>query len=259
MKYLIFFVLPLSFLNAKAQNKFSFDVEFDAGTVFSRSKTVIKYSPGAFAYDPSTGTTVYMPGTLRTTNEYKNVLTPQFTLGVKANYTIKQNLKVYAGLSFSYVEAKRKNTLIIPNPFTNNTTNFEFITNESLKFYNVDIPVGVTYIYDKWSLNFGITPSIILNSKFTEMKEKPADPPEISPWYPWTNDPTYLRPSSANKAKNYISLSISPLYQLNSKLKIGIEYNHGLTKSYYADDYSSEYYQSMKTSTLGLKILYTFK
>ena len=255
MKYLIFCLLVLSILNAKAQKKMSFDLQFDAGAVFSRSKPVIKYSPGAFGYDPNTGTTIYMPGTLRTTNEYKNILTPQFALGLKANYTIKQNFKVYAGLSFSYVEAKRKNTLIIPSPFNNNES-FEFITNELLKFYNVNFPIGVTYIYDKWSLNFGITPSIILNSKFTEMKEKPADPPEISPWYPWTNDPTYPRPSSANKAKNYISLSISPLYQLNSKLKIGIEYNHGLTKSYYADDYSTEYYQSMKTSTLGLKILY---
>ena len=259
MKFLIFCMLTLSIINTKAQNKISFDLQFDAGTVFSQSKHLKKYSSGAFLYDPNTGTTVYIPGTYRNTNEYKNVLTPHFTLGAKANYTLKENFKIYAGLTFGYIEAKRKNTLIIPSPFPNNPGNFEFVTIESLKFYNLNIPLGVTYIYNKWSLDFGITPSIILNSKFTEMEEKPEDPPEISPSYPWTNDPTYTRPSSNNKAKNYISLSISPLYQLNDKLKIGVEYSHGLTRSYYADDYSSEYYQSMKTSTLGVKMLYKLK
>lgn len=257
MKYLISCVLSLSILNIKAQNKISFDVQFDAGTVFSLSKPLKQYSPAAILYDPNTGTSVHIPSTLRTTNEYKNILTPQFALGLKTNYTLKHNLKIFTGLSFSYIEAKRKNTLIIPNPF-NNTTNFEFITTELLKFYNLDIPLGVTYIYNKWSFNVGITPSIILNSKFAEIKE-PADPQEITPYYPWTNDPTYPRPSTGNKAKNYISLLISPLYQLNSRLKIGIEYKHGLTRSYYTDDFSSEYYQSMKTSSLGLKILYKLK
>jgi hypothetical protein len=257
MKYLIFCIMSLSFLNAEAQSKFSFDVEFGAGTVFSRSKPIKQYSPAIFLHDPNTGTTAYIPRTLRTTNEYKNILTPQFFLGVKTNYTLKHNLKIYAGVSFSYMEAKRKNTLIIPNPF-GNSKNSEFITTELLKFYNFDIPLGVTYIYNKWSFNIGITPSIILNSKFAEIKE-PADPQEITPYYPWTNDPTYPRPSTGNKAKNYISLLISPLYQLNSRLKIGIEYKHGLTRSYYTDDFSSEYYQSMKTSSLGLKILYKLK
>lgn len=256
MKYLIFCMLTLSVLNTKAQSKISFDAELDAGGVFSRSKDVIKYSPGVFGYDPSTGTTTYMPGRLANTNEYKNTITPQFTIGLKANYTLNEHLIVYAGVSFSYAEAKRRNTLIIPNSLSNSPANFEFVTNEMFRYYHVNIPIGVTYVYNKWSLNVGITPSFILNSKFTEMEEEPADPPEISPWYPWTNDPNYPRPSPVNKAKNYMSLSISPSYQLNSRFKIGIAYNHGLTKSYYTDDYSSEYYQSMKISTLGLKFLY---
>lgn len=258
MKFFIFCMLTLSIINTKAQSKISFDLQFDAGTVFSQSKHLKKYSSGAFLYDPNTGTTVYIPGTYRNTNEYKNVLTPHFTLGAKANYTLKQNFKIYAGLTFGSIEAKRKNTLIIPSPFPNNPGNFEFVTLESLKFYNLNIPFGVTCIYNKWSLDFGIIPSIILNSKFTE-KKLPPDQDEISPYYPWTNDPTYLRPSPDNKAKNFISLSISPFYQLNNRLIIGMEYKHGLTRSYFSDDYSSEYYQSMKISSLGLKILYKLK
>ena len=101
-------MLALSVLSTKAQSKISFDVEFGAGTVFSRSKAVVKYSPGAFAYDPNTGTTIFMPGRLKTTNEYKNVLTPQFAFGVKANYTLKQNFKNLWRFIFFIHRSKKK-------------------------------------------------------------------------------------------------------------------------------------------------------
>lgn len=259
MKYLFFCMLALSCLNTLAQQKFSVDAEFEGGPVLSRSKSRDTYSRGTYVYNYNTGIITYMPGNYRYTNEYKNEFTPQLTVGIKANYTFKQNFKIYAGVSFSYLDVKRKNILIIPNPFSNSSEKFEFVTKESFKFYNINFPLGVSYTYHKWSLNLGVIESVIVNSKFYEMNENTDDPPEIQPYYPWTNDPTYPRPSSVNKAKNYISLSISPSYQLNSRLRIGLQYNHGLTKSYYADNYSSEYYQSMKTSSLGLKILYKLK
>ncbi len=255
MKYLIFCILTLSVLNAKAQKKISYDLLFDAGIVFSKSNPVTKSTPGFALYDPNNGTITFIPGVIKTTNEYKNIITPKISLGARANYPLNQNFKIYAGLSFSYLKAKRKNTMFFPG-FSPNAI-YEYTTIEIFNFYNLDIPLGATYIYNKWSLNFGITPSIILDSKLTQIK-KPVDA-EIEPVPPGPLHPLDPQPSPDNKTKSFISLSISPLYQLSERLKIGIEYNHGLTNSYSSDVYSTDVYQSMKTSTLGLKMLYKIK
>jgi len=258
MKYLIFCILTLSILNAKAQRKISYDLVFDAGTVFSRSKPIIKSTSGYAVYDPNTGMITIVSGTSKPGNEYKNIISPKISLGVRANYTIKQNFKIYGGLSVSYVEAKRKNTMIISG-FSFAYSYYQFPTTEIFKFYNLDIPLGASYIYNKWSFNVGIVPSVILNTKFSQKREDPVDPTEIQvmPYEPL--HPLDPRPSPDNKTKSFISLSVSPMYQLNEKIKIGIEYNHGLNKSYSTDNFSSGFYQSMKTSTLGLKILYKLK
>jgi Outer membrane protein beta-barrel domain len=259
MKYFISFVLALSILNVKAQKKISFDLLFGAGTVFSESKPVVKYSPGVMSYDPNTGTTTYISfGSFKTTNQYKNVITPTLTLGVLANYPLSKKFQIYAGVSFRYLAATRKNVSIFPHPLLSNT-NYEYTVTESFKFNNLNIPFGVSYNYNKWLLNIGITPTVILNSTFTQIKG-PEDP-EFSPGSPQPLNPIDPKPSPNNKTKSFASLSVSPLYQLSDKVKIGIEYDHALTNSYSTDMYSENLYQSMKTRTLCLKFLYklTFK
>lgn len=258
MKYIISFILAVSILSTKAQSKVSYDLIFDVGTVFSRSNPIIKKDPGYAVYDPNTGMITIVPGTSKPGNEYKNIISPKISLGARANYTLKENFKIYAGLSISYLEAKRKNTMIISG-FSFINSYYQFPTTEVFKFYNLDIPFGASFTYNKWTFNAGITPSIIFTTKFSQHKEEPVDPTEIQilPYQPL--HPLDPYPSPVNKTKSFISLSISPIYQLSSKLKIGIEYSHGLSKSYHTDDFSLDYYQSMKTSTLGLKILYTLK
>jgi hypothetical protein len=254
MKYFISLMLVWGVLNAKAQKKVSFDLIFDAGTVFSQTKPVVKYSPGVMSYDPTTGTATYISvGSFKTTNQYKNVLTPAITAGARANHSVTQNFQIYAGVSFTYLAAKRKNISVFPNPFRPNT-NYEYSLTELFKFYNLNIPLGVSYNYNKWLLDIGVTPTIILNSTFTQIKG-PADP-EFTPGASLPPGPGDPVPSPDNKTKSFASLSVSPLYQLNDHVKIGIEYLHALENSYSANRYSANLYQSMKINTLCLKLLY---
>jgi hypothetical protein len=253
MRYFISIILALSILNVKAQKKISFDLLFDAGTVFSQSKPVVKYSPGYISYDPNTGVSTYIPGTSKAINKYKNIITPKISLGCNANYSLRENFKAYGGLCFSYLNAKRKNIVALAIPFSP-SQNFEYITEEIFNFYNVDIPLGVTYTKEKWSFNLCILSSIILSSNFASIIK--TSNPEIQPLPPATLNPLDPQPTSDNKTKKFVSLSISPLYQLSNKLKIGIAYNHALTNSYSTNWYSADFYQSMKTSSLGLKFLY---
>jgi hypothetical protein len=254
MKYVIFCILTLSALGTIAQRKMSYDLLFDVSAVFGTSKPVIENRPGVALYDANTGMITYIPGSSRTSNEYKNIVSPKISLGARLNYTVKQNIEINAGVSVSFLQAKRENTFFFPGLGPN--SNFKYITTESIKFYNLDIPLGATYIYNKWSFNLGITPSIILHSKLTQVKKGSGEPQEVTPIFPWTANPQDPQPSPDNKIKSFISLSISPLYQLSNKLKIGLEYNHGLNESYAMEPYPWDVYQSMKTSTLGLKILY---
>jgi opacity protein-like surface antigen len=258
MKYPFFILLTMVGFSSAAQNKISFEGQLEAGTVFSRSKPIVRKSPGYVIFDPNTGGTTYMPGKVSSNNNYKNLPSAQFELGVKASYKIGQDFKIYSGLSFSYLEAKRRNTVVVPNMFPVDTS-FAFVTNESLKLWSVAIPLGVTYRYKKWFLDVGIIQSILLNSKLTEQKESSVYPPEITVAYPWMMNSSIPPPSSQNKAKSYLSLSFSPQYQINSRLKVGLEYTYGVSNAYAADKYSADYYQSMKTNTLGLKILYALK
>lgn len=241
MKYLICCLLTLCMLKIEAQKKVSIDLHVDAGTVFSRSKPIKQDLP---------------PGMISNiSNDYKNLPAPQFSIGFRGSYDLKQNVAVHAGLAFSYLQAERRNTIIVQNTTVPPGSNFEFVTTESFKFYSVEIPIGATYSYRKWSLDLAIVPSIILNSKFTD-KRGSFDPSEITLVYPWYTDPNYPRPSTDNKSKSNLSLSLSPLYRISKNLKLGLEYNHGLTNYYSAGEYSSNYYQSMKVSTLGMKLLY---
>ncbi len=256
MKYLISFILTLSILNTKAQKKISLDLLFDAGAVFSHSDAIIKNTPGVAVYDPNTGTITVIPGISKTTNEYKSITSSKISLGVRASQLLKQNLKIYAGLSFSFAEAKRNNTMFFQG-FSLNGPDLTYITTEIFNFSNLDIALGSSYLYKKWELNFGITPSIILNSKLSEIK-KPADA-EIQPIFPWTLNPQDPQPATDNETKSFISVSIASLYQLNDKFKLGLEYNHGLTRAYSSNAYSSDVYQSMKLRSLCLKIVYKLK
>jgi hypothetical protein len=121
----------------------------------------------------------------------------------------------------------------------------------------LNIPVTVSYSIAKWQLEAGVNTSFILNSKNTQTTEKNLNP-EFSGAPPPLN-PGDPQPSSDNKSKSFFSLSVSPQYQLSKKLKIGIEYIHALTNIYSTNWYSKETYPGMKTSSLGLKILYKLK
>jgi len=248
MKYLIFSLLTLNILNAKAQAKISYDLFLDAGTSLSKSPTVVIPGFRAFQYDPNTGTTTIIQFASKTSNTFKNKISPQVSLGVRANYALSQFIKLYGGLGISFINSKRINTF----PITVGGKNFDYITTESFNFYNLNFKLGLSASKNKWSLNVGISPSLILSSKVAVI-EKPEDP-EFYPAPPGTLNPQDPQPSADNKEKGFISISISPLYQVSNKLKIGLEYDHGLSKLY-----SSEVYQSMKVSSLCFKIVYKLK
>jgi hypothetical protein len=248
MKYLILSILILSILSTNAQKNISYDLFFDAGTSFSKSPTVVIPGFRAMQYDPNTGTTTTVQFASKTSNTFKNKISPQVSFGVRANYTLTQYLKIYGGLGLSFLNAKRINTF----PITVGGKNFDYITTESFNFYNLDFKLGLSASKNKWSLNVGISPSLILNSKVAVI-EKPENP-EFYPASPGTLNPQDPQPSADNKERAFISISISPLYQVSNKLKIGLEYDHGLSKLY-----SSEIYQSMKVSSLCFKILYKLK
>jgi hypothetical protein len=121
----------------------------------------------------------------------------------------------------------------------------------------VNIPLTVGFSYAKWKLEAGINTSFLIsNSKKTLIKEMLSD--EISAAPP-SFDPSVPQPSPVNTTKSFFSLSISPQYQLSTKLKIGIEYNHALSNVYSTNWYSQNDYPNMKTSSVGLKILYKLK
>ena len=246
----------LGILHTKAQEKNTLELFFDAGTVFSKSEPIIKNTPGLAIYDPNTGTFTTAPGIPISINEYKSIPSSKFSLGIKASRKLKQNFKLYTGLSFSFLKAERKNSMSFPN-FSLAGPDFRYITTEFFNFSNLDITLGAGYLYKKWSLDFEVIPSIILNSKLSKI-EKPSNS-EIQPILPGSLNPQDPQPSVVNQTKNFISLAIAPSYQLSNKIKIGLAYNHGLTKSYSTDKYSSDVYQSMKLRSVCLKISYKLK
>jgi hypothetical protein len=255
MRKFLFVVLSFIFLSAEAQKKISYELLFSSGAVFTRSKPITIRSPGRILIDPNTGMATTVPGTTETSNLFKNVITPYVTLGFVGNYYIRQDIRIHGGLSFSYLDIKRKNIIPLTNPLNGNST-YDYLSTEMFKFYTLNIPMGVSYLKNKWVFEIGITPSVILNSKSYNIEE-PTDP-EVIPLPPQP-DPTVPQPSRSNETKMYVSLSITPSYQISKKFRIGLEYNHGLSNTYSTNKYSKNVYQSMKVSNLGLKIFYKIK
>lgn len=254
MKYLILSILTFSVSYSTAQKKITYDLTLNAGVGFSHTPPIVAKGYPTAMYNPGTGTITVIPGNDRVTNKYKGITQPQFSLGGRVNYDLHNKLKLYGGLAVSFLKVKRENTMPMDFGTANNPYIIGYyITTEMFNFYTLDIPIGANYTINKWSLGLGLVPSINLSSKLVKVEKDMFA--EIYPYY----DPLMPAHSPENRAGSFISASISPAYQLSNKIKLGIEYKHGLTNSYATDTYSSEVYQKMKTSTLGLKILYTIK
>jgi opacity protein-like surface antigen len=254
MKYLILSILVLSVTYSTAQKKLTYELTLNGGIGFSRTPPIIEKGYGTAMYNPGTGTITVIPGNDRIANTYKGMAQPQFSLGARVNYDLHKNLKLYGGLTVSFLKVKRENTMPMDFGFPNNPYMIGYyITTETFNFYTLDIPIGANYTINKWSLDLGLIPSINLSSKLVKVEKDMFA--EIYPYY----DPLMPAHSPQNRIGSFISASILPAYQVSNKIKVGIEYKHGLTDSYATDTYSSEVYQKMKTSTLGLKILYKIK
>mgnify|MGYP000900626183 CR=1 FL=1 len=253
MKYLFSLLLLLSNIIAEAQKNLHCDIILNVGAVLSSSKPNTRDMAGAALLDPVNNTITFLSGPYQVTYGFKTLISPKLSAGVNLYYTVRKDMNIYAGLELSLLKAKRENTMTFPVPVPAVST-IKTITTESFDFYNLDIPIGASYRYKKWSINLGFTPSIILHSTFTQVRKSSSS--EISlisgtPYLP--QDP---QPSPDNKSKGFLSLSFAPFYQLTNKFKIGIGYNLALTKSYTVDYASRNIYQAMKTNTLDLKILY---
>lgn len=252
MKYLILSLLTCSILYSSAQKKLSFELTMNAGIDISRTPPIKSRPTAYFIYDPNTGTTTIVPGSPgRNTNTFKNIISPQGSVGARATYALNDHFRVFGGLAFSFLKVRRENTV----PLSSATGGFfnDYVSKEEFDFYNLDIPIGVRYAVKKWSFDAGLTPSVILSSKLSNIRT-PSDP-EVSP-APWPLNPGDPQPTPDNIKKTFISAFIAPAYQAGKKIKIGIEYSHGLTNMYEANFYSSGIYQQMKNSTLSLKIIY---
>lgn len=252
MKYLFLHLLTCCILYSSAQKRISYELTMNAGIDISRTPPIKSKPVGYYIYDPNTGIITVLPGSPgRNTNIFKNIISPQGSIGARAIYTLNDHFRIFGGISFSFLKVRRENTMLLSSA-TGGFFN-DYISKEEFDFYNLDIPVGVTYVLKKWSVDLGLTPSVILSSKLTRIRT-PSDP-EVSP-APGSMNPGDPQPTPENTKKNFISAVITPSYQAGKKIKIGIEYSHGLTNMYEANFYSSSIYQEMKNSTLSLKIIY---
>jgi hypothetical protein len=278
-----------------AQSKFSYDLIFGLSgvsnssgkavtTSYGNSLPIILNSSGTpILLTPASGNvyTVAVPQTKPIT--YKAKITEGFTFGGKMNYEVYKNIQAGIGVSVSYFKAIRSlnvtNTtssfsaplgfsglLVTGSGHWDSTANFPAGTynypespakQDQFKFVTINIPLNINYSIAKWQLEAGvITSFIISNSKKTFTKTQ-YDPEVSLP--PSQTDPSVQQPTLENTTKHFFSLSISPQYQLNNKIKIGIEYTHALNNVYSTNWYSQNDYPGMKTSSLGLKLLYKLK
>lgn len=284
-----FFAMPYF---ATAQSKLSYDLVFNVSGVSNaspKSKTSSK-NLATYIFD-STGLPIIITpgsGSIYVTSipktdaiKYKAKLTSGITIGGKINYTFCKNIDISIGANFSYFRATRSaitTTASFSTPVgfvgigLNGAGNWDSTRNlpagtytysngvasvDKFKFLTVNIPVTASCSIAKWKLEAGIITSFIISNAKKTFTPDNFDP-EIGPGPP-TFDPSVPQPSPENKAKSFFSLSVSPQYQLSNKLKIGIEYNHALSNVYSTNWYSQDAYPSMKTNSLGLKILYKLK
>jgi hypothetical protein len=284
-----FFAVPYI---AAAQSKLSYDLAFSVAGVSNaspKSKTastnptpyIFDSSGSIFVITPVSGGTYFISVPKTDAVRYKAKLTGGFTVGGKLNYTIYKNMDIGIGANLSYFKVTRS-AITTTGAFSSSlgfivvglgsSGNWDSTRNlpagtytysngvtsvDKFKFLTANIPVTVSYSIAKWKLEAGIITSFIISTSKKTLLPEYFDP-EIGPAPP-SFDPSVPQPSPENKTKSFFSLSISPQYQLTSKLKIGIEYNHALSNVYSTNWYSQNDYPNMKTSSLGLKILYKLK
>jgi hypothetical protein len=277
-----------------AQSKLNFDLIFKISGVSNSSvkpKTnsgTKYYSPVLFdslgspiVITPSSGNIYTVAAPKTSPVKCKGKFTAGFTIGGKMTYDIYKKLGIGIGASISYFKAVRSTITTSEALYSNisfygallsssgnwdSTRSFSAGTytysngperEDKFQFVTLNIPLSINYSIAKWEFEAAITASIILNSKYTQATDQNSNL-EISaytaPQYPY--DP---QPSPENETKSFFSLSVSPQYQISNKLNIGIEYSLPLSSSYSTNWYSKGIYPDMKTSSLGLKILYKLK
>jgi hypothetical protein len=287
----IFYLLALSVLPivGSAQSKLSYDLTVNTFGVFNRSGEALNTSRGfaTFLLDSSgapviirsSGGQVYTAAPAKAPLQYNATVTGGFTIGCKLSYQVYKNMHIGVGAGVSWFKAMRSvqnSSSIITGSFTgiglSSTGTWDsswrvapgvysfsngLESEDEFKFVTLNVPVSLSYTLSKWTLELGIVSSFIMSSKISQTK--PEYNEEITIVMQHSSSPYDPQPSIENVIKNFFALSITPQYQLNKKVKIGIEYNHALTNSYNTNWYSSHLYPGMKTSSLGLKILYKLK
>ncbi len=283
-----FFIMPLI---GFAQSKLSYDLILNISGVSNTSNKVQLNSGGfsTYIFDSSGAPIIITPGSSgifiagipqKKSLEYKTKLNVGFTVGAKLNYNVYKRLGIGIGASISYFMATRTLNNTVSGTFPSSIIftgiglssggNWDSTrtlpagtysysdgldSEDKFKFVTLNIPLSVNYSIAKWQFEAGlITSFIVSNSKKIVVKSN--DDSEISASPPVYSDPSVPKPSPENEAKSFFSLSVSPQYQLSNKLKIGIEYIRGLSNSYSTNQYSKYTYPGMKTSSLGLKILF---
>jgi hypothetical protein len=287
-----FFVMPLI---GFAQSKLSYDLIFSLSAVSNSSSKAVTTSYGnslpillnssgsPILITPGSGSIFVVAVPKNKPITYKAKITGGFSIGGKINYLVYKKLGIGIGTSLSYFKAVRSlnvtNTtqsfsaplgfsgiLLSGTGHWDSTASFPAGTynypespskQDQFQFVTIDIPVSINYSITKWQFEAGLITSFIASNSKKTLTKTHYDP-EVSP-PPSQTDPSVPQPTPDNTTKSFFSLSVSPQYQVNNKLRIGIEYTRALSNVYSTNWYSQNDYPGMKTSSLGLKILYKLK
>lgn len=256
MKKILFILMLILSLKGSGQGRFSYELILDVSGVsnYSPSKNVSK--PGTSFIIDTSGMLVVIPTTDINKTDYKSKIMGGITVGGRLNYCVYKKLGIAIGGSVSYFKVSRIfNNVISSTSILTDTVygvngtilpgiyghSFASGRKEVFKFVTFNLPINIFITKAKWRFETGIIPSFIISS--TKKKGSPYyDPSEIE----YAGDPLF------ENSKNFvIGFSISPNYQVTKKIRLGIEYIHGVSSLIEADNYGK-----LLPRSFSLKILY---
>jgi Outer membrane protein beta-barrel domain len=194
---------------------------------------------------------------------YKTRITPGISAGVSYSYPLNNKLSIAAGVNLSIIKttrmveneyakfyaygyAVRGDSLFAGNPVTGITYVGDISSyingiarEETFRFVTFNFPVAARYRFKKLIIEAGFSTSFIVNS--TKKKATVKTDPEF----------TITETTFQNNQSLAFSLTVCPAYQLTDRIRLGIEFAHGITTL--IDSYD---YRRLVPLSAGLKLFY---
>lgn len=194
---------------------------------------------------------------------YKTRITPGISAGGSYSYPLNKRLSISAGVNLSVIKTTRMveneyakfyaygysvkgDSLFAGNPVTGityvgNISSYKngIAQEETFRFFAFNFPVAARYRFKKLIIEAGISTSFIVNSTKKKATVKPD--PEF----------TVTETTFQNNQSLAFSLTVCPAYQLTDRMRLGIEFAHGI--STLIDSYD---YRRLVPLSAGLKLFY---